>query len=75
MVSSLDSSCEFLIKHLQRICIGGSSITMLPRLRSKFSDLELLWKVECMQYSKEGEGGGGGHLPTGVYDWRGQDSR
>ena len=27
---------------------------MLPRLRSKFSDLELLWKVECMQYSKEG---------------------
>ena len=31
---------------------------MLPRLRSKFSDLELLWKVECMQYSKEGEGEG-----------------
>ena len=28
---------------------------MLPMLRSKFSDLELLWKVECMQYSKEGE--------------------
>ena len=28
---------------------------MLPRLRSKFSDLELLWKVECMQYFKEGE--------------------
>ena len=27
---------------------------MLPRLRFKFSDLELLWKVECMQYSKEG---------------------
>ena len=27
---------------------------MLPMLRSKFSDLELLWKVECMQYSKEG---------------------
>ena len=54
VVSRLGSSCGSPNKHLQWIYVGGSSITMLPRLRSKFSDLELLWKVECMQYSKEG---------------------